>query len=510
MPARNMLFLIVISAGCLAAWAVRDRDAADHRLREVLAAAERVRLEPIDRNALVDAAIAAVVGRLEDDCDTAVAGAGPASDEGTAFGGVGLELAIDEPSGEPQVTTASSGAAAWLAGIRGGHRIVAIDGEPTRGLPLSEVAQRLRGQPGEAVTLRIRSDSVDGPGPRGVGAEPGRHDSPRDVTLVRQVVLPETVFGDRRRADGSWSWHLEDAPGIALVRIAAFGERTAAEFDAAFATITASWPEPDRECRGLVLDLRGNPGGSLATAVAICDRLIDEGVIVATRRRRGTGTRVEVIRATRDATAGPRGTRLLGLPVTVLIDRRTAGVAEVVAACLQDHGRAAVIGGRSAGRATVQSPVPLQDGSTLRLTTAEYLRPAGFAAPFRSRLHRPDGASETDPWGVEPDPGLSLEPTGAALHRLGSWRRDRDTPAGGSTVLQVAATDMPVGGSFGAPPLLPCEVDAVLATAVAWITAHGDAPPAVPAAADASEAPANLRGEEEAPRDADDAIPSGP
>jgi len=236
----------------------------------------------------------------------------------------------------------------------------------------------------------------------------------------------------------------------------------------------------------------------------VCDRFLEDGVIVATRRRRGVGTTVDIARATRETS--------IDVPVAVLVDRRTAGVAEVVAACLQDHGRAAIVGSRTAGRGVVQSLVTLGDGSQVRLTTAEYLRPAGLrdpaAQPFskdRGRLHRPEGAGDAARWGVEPDPGLSIEPTGTALARLAVWRWHRDTPPGGFPVTQVSALATSTGESFGPLPPLPRDVDTVLATAVAWIE-----PQVAAARTRASEATADLGGEEEAAGDADQAMQPGP
>jgi len=196
----------------------------------------------------------------------------------------------------------------------------------------------------------------------------------------------------------------------------------------------------------------------------------------------------------------------------VLVDRRTAGVAEVVAACLQDHGRAAIVGSRTAGRGVVQSLVTLGDGSRVRLPTAEYLRPAGLgdpaAQPFgkdHGRLHRPEGAGDAARWGVEPDAGLSIEPTGAALARLAVWRWHRDAPPGGFAVNQVSALVGLAGESSGPLPPLPRDVDTVLATAIDWIQTQ-----VATARTGVSEAAADLGGEKEAAGDADQTMEPGP
>lgn len=433
MPIRNLVFLAVAVIVCLASWAARERDARGRRFGEVLDHIDRAYLEPVDGESLFATAVEATVAKL-DEHSAFLRGADRDDLESLLdqrFGGVGLELGIDDRTRAVTVLAPLPSAPAWRAGIVAGDVIEAIDGTATAGLPLRAVIGRLRGRPGESVRLRIASRAPTNtfdPGAASVS-------SSREVLLVRETVKVENVLGDRRRPDGSWQWMLEAEPGIAMVRIVSFGEHTAADLDAALESI-------DREAagrlRGLVLDLRGNPGGLLGAAVDTCDRFLDEGVIVSTAGRRAGTAEAGVTRR-----AEP-GAALAGVPLAVLVDGLTASAAEIVAACLQDNRRATVVGSRTYGKGTVQSIVPLSDGqSLLKLTTAEYLRPS------RANIHRRPGDGDDDVWGVTPDAGFEITPPAAALERTRGWRRARD-----------------LGDRGSAAAVLPRNADAVLATAL--------------------------------------------
>lgn len=445
MPKRNLILLLATVATCLAAVAARERDAQGRRFGEVMSIIDRAYLEPVDGDALFDAAVDAAVARL-DEHSAFLRGEGRRDLERALdqeFGGVGLELAIDERCGEPVVVTPVPGSPAWRAGIVAGDRIEAIDGSPTAGMPLRDVVAVLRGRRGEAVTLRVAS-----PPPPGDTLDPGAAPPAppaRDVTLLRDTVRVENVLGDRRRADGGWDWMIEGEPGVALVRVTGFGEQTAAELAAALETVAA-----EADLRGLVIDLRGNPGGLLSAAVEVCDLFLDNGVIVITRGRRGAaeagaeGT-VDVRRAT-------AGAALEGVPMAVLVDGLTASAAEIVAACLQDAGRATVVGSRSFGKGTVQSILPLSDGrGLLKITTSEYLRPS------RATIHRGADDGDEATWGVSPDAGWEIAPTAEAAARVREWRRRRDVVP--PRLVQAATRS---GSAAG----LPRDVDAVLARGI--------------------------------------------
>jgi carboxyl-terminal processing protease len=467
MPLRNLFLLIACLLAGVAVWAARYRDLPGSRFNEVLSIISRSALEPVAARQLFEAAVAGAVGQLDEHS----AYIPRAEQDGfealldQQFGGVGLELVQDEATGELVVSSPVVSGPAWQAGIVTGDRIIAIDGEPTHGVPLAQVVGLLRGPIGTPVMLRIAAArSTYDPTVRS-----DADTATRDVRLERALVTTETVLGDRRRADGTWSFRIADEPAVALLRITSFGERTAAELDAALASLTAEPP-----LRGIVLDLRGNPGGLLSAAVAVCDRFLEGGVIVATRGRR-VGSEEPPLEP-REATAGAM---CVGVPMAVLIDGLTASAAEIVAACLQDHDRATVVGSRTFGKGTVQSVVPLGGGAgLLKLTTAEYVRPRGAGIN-----RRPDDRDDAT-WGVVPDRGAEIAPPAASLERLRRWRRQRDAVA----VPGRPATDAGASSSRG--------IDEVLAVALESF-------------ARASAAPTQLGGQEKTARDADDAAAAG-
>ncbi|MFM8414780.1 MAG: S41 family peptidase [Planctomycetota bacterium] len=439
MPKRNVVLLVVTCLVSLVALAARERGGHGRRFAEVMTAIERSYYKPVDGDGLFTAAVDAAVGRLDEN-SAYLRDAGRDALESALdqrFGGVGLELALDPKSRQPIVVSPVMHAPAWRAGVAAGDLVTAVDGLVTAGLPLRDTVERLRGRIGAPVTLTILPAPASGHSLDPAAAPPAR-----DVVLLREAIEVESVQGDRRRDDGSWIWMLEGEPGVACVRITTFGERTAAELDAALEAIAA-----EDGLRGLVLDLRGNPGGLLQGAIDICDAFLDDGVIVATRRGAASSADDPGVLDERRATAGQR---LAGLPIAVLVDGLTASAGEIVAACLQDAGRATVVGSRTFGKGTVQSLVPLSDGrGLLKLTTAEYLRPS------RRTIDRSPDAGEDAAWGVRPDPGYEVTPTAEAVERLAEWRRRRD-------VVWPPGRQPQAAGS----PALPREIDAVLAKAL--------------------------------------------
>lgn len=453
MPKRNLVTLFVVPLLCLVAWAARDRGVHGRRFGEVLAKIERGYLEPVDDAALFHRAMDGVFAGLDehsaylsgteiDDLD---------ADLGQQFGGVGLQLAADPRDRTIVVDDVLAGSPAWREGIRPGERIVAVDGEAAAGRPLREVVARLRGRPQTRVNVDLAPPRDD---PAAMTADDGQPVPVRTATLARELLRSETVRGDRRRDDGGWEWRLEGDERVALVRIASFGEGTVAELDAALDAIAAGSPP----LAGLVVDLRGNGGGLLSTAIEVCDRFLDRGVIVSTRSR-PAGPRQAASPDNVDVRRATAGERLAGVPVAVLVDGMTASAGEIVAACLQDNARSITVGSRTFGKGTVQSLLPLGDGSSMiKLTTAEYLRPNG------TTIHRRPHHRDDDVWGVSPDPAGAITPTGEVQHELQSWRRGRDrVPAG-------AASSPPAAD----PALsMPRHADPVLGRALALL--DGDA-----------------------------------
>lgn len=440
MPKRNLVLLCLLALACMLAWAAR-RSAGHARLfGEVAGHVRRAYVDPVDGDQLLRGALEGMFSRL--DGQTSILAADEArvapDTSGAAFAGVGLDVTLDDDR-RVVVMTPVVGSAAFAAGIAAGDRIVAIDGVPTAGMRLRDVVAALRGEEGTAVVVDVAPPSGDAAESFDERGEPV---AARTVPLVRGAIRPETVLGDRRRADGSWSWYVEGEDGTALLRVSGFGPGTVDDLERACAEIGAAGRP-----RALVVDLRGTTGGAVATAVDVGDRFLEDGVIVSTRRRSARSQTIDERRAA-------PGALFPGVPMAVLVDGLTSGAAEIVAASLQDAGRAIVVGSRTFGRGTAHSLVPLSDGRTvLRLTTAEYLRPSG--APLHRRPHHTD----TDVWGVSPDPGGEITPTGSTLETVTAWRTRRDAVPRHDAVPMAAAEASP-------HTRLPRAVDPVMARAL--------------------------------------------
>jgi len=251
-----------------------------------------------------------------------------------AYEGVGLELQ-QLPEGGLRVIAPLDDGPAERAGLRSGDRIIAIDGK-LLGPADADVSSPLRGAAGTKVVLRV----VRQPKPK-----------PFEVTLVRETIRTASV---RSRM-------LE--PGFGYVRVNSFQAATATDFVKAVDGLQAASP-----LRGLLIDLRSNPGGLLVGAVQIADELLDKGGIVSTKGREAIGN------SRFDATPGDR---LKGAPVVVLVDAGSASAAEVLAGALHDNKRARVVGSRTFGKGSVQTLLPLDNGDSVKLTTARYYTPSG-------------------------------------------------------------------------------------------------------------------------------------
>jgi carboxyl-terminal processing protease len=252
------------------------------------------------------------------------------------FDGVGLDLTIR--GDQLTVISPLPDSPAERAGILPGDRILEIDGTPTRDQTLLEASRRLRGAPGTKIVLRILREGF---------AEP------QQLTMLRGHIRSRSV-----------EWRLLDRErGFAYVRLKGFQDRTDASLRRALDEARA---QLGREIRGLVLDLRNNPGGLLEQAVLVADRFLREGTIVVTEGRNGANRVVE--------TAKEKGTEP-PYPMIVLVNRGSASASEVVAGALQDNGRAVIMGTRTFGKGSVQTVLRLVDGSGLKLTNARYYTP---------------------------------------------------------------------------------------------------------------------------------------
>jgi carboxyl-terminal processing protease len=287
------------------------------------------------------------------------------------FGGVGIMIEGPPSSRRLTVVTPLANTPAYAAGIQPGDEITQIDGQSTEGMTSDEARDHMRGIVGTAVTLTIKR----------LGQE-----KEFDVLLHRADIQVDSVVGDRIQVDSSWNYFLREAPEIAYIRVTLFGERTAEEFRSVLQAVAP-------KARALVIDLRFNPGGILTAAVEMCDMLLSEGRIVSTKGRQSAF----------DTTlaATPELELPLAVPVIILQNGQSASASEIMAACLQDNGRAMVAGERSFGKGTVQQVFEIGNARTaIKFTTARYFRPSG------ANIHRTPEMQDRDVWGVVPDEAL--------------------------------------------------------------------------------------------------------
>jgi carboxyl-terminal processing protease len=252
------------------------------------------------------------------------------------FEGLGIEITLKD--GILTVVSPIEGTPAFRAGVLAGDQIIKIDGETTKNFTLVDSVKRLRGPRGTKVTITIIREGVP---------------KPKDFTLVREVIPVRSVRHEL----------LEKNYGY--VRISQFQEKTDSDFEKAMKALEE---ESKGALKGLVLDLRNNPGGLLDQAVKISDHFIDSGIIVSIDGRREE--------AKQKWPAHPDGTATR-YPLIVLVNGGSASGAEIVAGAIQDHGRGILVGTQTFGKGSVQTIIPLKDGSGLRLTTARYYTPSG-------------------------------------------------------------------------------------------------------------------------------------
>jgi len=252
------------------------------------------------------------------------------------FGGVGLEITISR-DGILTVVAPMDDTPAADAGLEPNDKIVKIEGESTRGITLHESVKKLRGRPGTQVKITIL-----------------REDESRlfDVELTRAIIKIQSVRGAEMVADR-----------IGYIRISEFQDNTPRDLDKALNKLTR------KELDGLILDLRNNPGGLLDVAVAVTEAFIPESLVVVSTRGRHEEQNQEFVSSKEDP--------YLDFPIVVLVNGGSASASEIVAGALRDHGRGILMGRKTFGKGSVQTVVPLRDGSAVRLTTSKYYTPSG-------------------------------------------------------------------------------------------------------------------------------------
>ncbi|PHS35421.1 MAG: peptidase S41 [Robiginitomaculum sp.] len=252
------------------------------------------------------------------------------------YGGLGMEVTMEE--GVVKVVSPFDGTPAKKAGIKSGDYLTAVDGVSILGFSLNDAVDKMRGKPGEPITVTVVR----------------RGEEPRDIPMVREIIERIPV-----------RWEIKD--GMGYLRISQFNEKTSTSFATSVDDIRK---ELGGKIPGIILDLRGNPGGLLDQSIFVSSAFLDGGEVVSTRGRRTIDTQ---------SYSAEDGQLLKNTPVIVLIDGASASASEIVAGALQDRNRGLVLGMTTFGKGSVQSVIPLRNGrdGALKLTTSRYYTPAG-------------------------------------------------------------------------------------------------------------------------------------
>jgi len=325
--------------------------------------------------------------------------------------GIGIEVELDRD--RMRVVSAKAGSPAARAGIRAGDVIASIDGTPLAGLSSSEVGRSMRGAPGSVVTVSLmRGTTTDG--------------RPRTLRITRAALHDATVA--TRMA----------APGLAWIRISEFGGATGADLAAALKKLDNNGTAQAAP-RGLILDLRNDPGGLVPAAVSVAGAFLAPGSVVFSARGNAPGANATVTVEPRyyqeagqaDVLAGlPAWTR--SVPLTVLVNGASASAAELVAGALQDNRRATVVGTRTFGKGSIQSVIPLGTDDGIKFTVARYFTPGGHEIQAHGVtpdvVVPPDAAADDDRMLREADLANHLPPSDAvqAASASAADKRDQD------------------------------------------------------------------------------------
>jgi carboxyl-terminal processing protease len=303
---------------------------------EVLREIEENYVEPQDPQKLIEGAIKGMVQSLDPHSSymTKEEHQELMMETRGSFTGIGIEITVKD--GMLTVVSPIEGTPAYTAGLKAGDRIVKIEGKPTKDMTLLDAVKQIRGPKGSQVTLTILRENET---------------KPLEFAIVRDVIPLKSVR------------HLALSPEIGYVRVSNFQSKTSEDLASALEDL-----EKGRKLTGLILDLRNNPGGLLSQAIEVSELFLDSGVIVSTKGRDSS----------QDITAtAHKNKRVRSYPIIVLVNGGSASASEIVAGALQDNHRALILGTRTFGKGSVQTILPLSDGSGLRLTTARYYTPSG-------------------------------------------------------------------------------------------------------------------------------------
>ncbi|MCY4469702.1 MAG: S41 family peptidase [Thiotrichales bacterium] len=312
---------------------------------EVFAKIKNDYVEPIDDKSLLEYAIRGMLSGLDPHSAYLVPDDYQELQAGTSgeFGGLGIEVGMED--GFVKVIAPIDDTPAQRAGVEAGDLVIRLDDTPVKGMSLADAVKMMRGEPGTDIVLTIVREGED---------------RPIRITITRDVIHVTSV---RSRP-------LE--PGYGYVRISQFQLRTGESLREEIGKLRED--AGDDDLKGLVLDLRNNPGGVLNAAVSVSDAFLEKGIIVYTEGRMDDAK----------LTFSAKDSDILdGIPLVVLVNAGSASASEIVAGALQDHGRAVIMGEKTFGKGSVQTILPLGNGSALKLTTARYYTPSGTSIQAR-------------------------------------------------------------------------------------------------------------------------------
>ena len=392
MPPRNFLIIVVTVAISVSCYTVATRNRYANLFAEALDVVDAQSLAEIPREQLFGSAIEGMI-RDHDPYTRYLAGDMQRQfdeDIHQQFGGVGMyvDRSLNDATPGLTVIAVMPNCPASNAGLVSGDQIVSIDDESTDGTTRTDAIKRLRGPVAKPVIVTL-----------------DRNGTMVKKTIVRDVIPVDSVRGRSRDGNGNWNFTLPDHPTIGYLYVEQFGDRTTDEIRSAIESL-------DGQIDSLIIDLRDNSGGLLTAAIDICDLFLPPSKMIVSTRGRNK-------RKIDDHLSSTQPQLPMEIPIVVLLNRQSASASEIVAACLQDHERAIIVGEQSWGKGLVQTIIPLLPGqSSLKLTTATYWRPSG--APIDR--HDPV-AVETSIWGVQPDPGMGIEMSEEELIANIRWRQ---------------------------------------------------------------------------------------
>ncbi|MDH3949144.1 MAG: S41 family peptidase [Gammaproteobacteria bacterium] len=363
-------------------------------------------VEDVEDKALLDNAISGMLTGLDPHSTYLDAKAFEELRVGTTgeFGGLGIVVGMED--GFVKVISPIDDTPAQRAGVKAGDLIICLDEKPVKGMSLDEAVKIMRGKPGSEIELTIVRKDEDQP-------------------------LKFKITRDRIRVKSVKSRMLE--PDYAYVRISQFQERTGKDLHNAISKLKK---ENKGQLKGLVLDLRNNPGGLLDSAVLVSDAFLDRGIVVSVKGR------TEDNKLSQSAMPGDV---LKGAPIVVLVNEGSASASEIVAGALQDHKRAVIMGQKTFGKGSVQTVIPLGNNSALKLTTARYYTPSGRSIQAEGIV--PDIELEHLQVAAKDDNGFKpLKEADLARHLKNKKDADKKTPgkAKNGDLLALASDDYPV------------------------------------------------------------------